>query len=138
MSRFYNNKHYISSAGYQNLNINGTPPTGQNSGNDAAVLIRVIRDDTLYADTHLTSIVISPQTRDGKLVPHLVAREGSFTQYKKNVYSPGHIKLNNGNINVSGLTIKTTNFIRDTFSSKVTTASGGGGGSSAPSQIWFG
>jgi len=140
MSRIYNNKRYAPADAYHALNINGIPPTGQNSRNDGTVLIHVIRDDTLYEDTHLKSIVISPTIKDGKLVDHYVARDGKYTHYKSENL-PSSIRVNNELLNNSAVavTIQVAPYIRATFSSKLVTGSGEAVETPAgPSQVWFG
>jgi len=137
MSRIYDNKRYASADVYHTLNINGIPPTGQNSRKDNAVLIRVIRDDTLYEDTHLKSVVISPTVKDGKLVDHYVARDGKYTHYKsKNDQSS--IKINDASLDKNAVTIQVAPYIRPIFSSKLVVAGEVIEQDTGPSQIWIG
>lgn len=139
MSRIYDNKRYAPAGAYHTLNINGIPPTGQNSRNDGTVLIHVIRDDTLYEDTHLKSVVISPTVKDGKLVNHYVARDGKYTHYEsKNVQSS--IKFNEASLDKNAVTIQVAPYIRATFSSKLTTGEVAEVSETpaGPSQVWFG
>ena len=141
MSRIHNNKHYTSIHAYHALNINGIPPTGQNSKNDASGLINIIRDHVLSGNTHLAQIIISPTVSDGKLTTHEIARSGKYTFYNVNTRSEHNIKINGVSTypNESYLTIRTTRYIRDIYSSKLVTASAnnaGGGGGSSVTQYW--
>jgi len=136
MSRIYNNKHYTNHHAYHALNINGVPPTGQNTKNDSHGLIEVVRSHALSSNTHLAQIIVSPTIPDGKLTEHEIARSGKYTFYHVNTRSEHNIKINGSSTypNASYLTIRTTRYIRDTYSSKLVTASSGG--SSAVTQYW--
>lgn len=140
MSRIYNQKHYTNIHAYHALNINGIPPTGQNSNHDRSGLINVIRDESLGSDTHLAQIMISPTVSDGKLTTHEIARSGEYTFYNVNTRSEHNIKVNGISTypNRSYLTISTNRYARNIYSSKLSSGSSGGGGSSTPTQIWIG
>lgn len=93
-------------------------------------------------ETHLTSIVISSTTKDGKLVEHAVARDGEWNHYNTITNKTNAIKLNGSNVFDETINIVTSVYKRDTFSSKVTTtvesSDGGESESSTPTQIWIG
>jgi len=143
MSGYRDNKHYVDINAYHNIQVNDkqmaytSPFVGNN------VLINVVTDSDMTTDTHITSIVISDTVKDGKYVEHLIARDGSFTHYKKDTYFTNNVKVNGESIATNpAVSIMTSWYRRDTFSSKITTtveSSGGGESeSSTPTQIWIG
>ena len=136
MSRFNNNKHYSNASDYHAIIINGKRRTVIENN----VIINVARDENLAAETHLKSIVISNTVKDGKLVEHAVAREGSFNHYKKNINSTYNIKVNGAPINRPNVfSIMTSWYKRDIFSSKIATVSEGGGETTVTfTQTWIG
>jgi hypothetical protein len=137
VSRFSNNKFYQDGSAYHPLNINDMNAMSDlhNTNNGPFTLINVIRNVSLYQDTHIASIVISPETKDGKLVEHLVARDGSYTHYKQNFVS-SNVQVNGFSIKKPAVTINTSKYQRDTFSSKDAVAAAAV--DAGPSQIWIG
>lgn len=145
MSRFANNKFYQDGAAYHPLNINGAPGVldKQNRNGGPVTLIHIDRNKTLFDETHLNRVTISPETLDSKLVEHYVARDGSYTHYKTGTI-PSLLKINSNSIDPLGfknqpqpaVVIKTTMYVQDTFSSK--TAVAAAAAEAGPSQIWIG
>ena len=136
MSRFSNNKFYQHASAYHPLNINGMDAMSDmhNTNNGPFALIHVKRNSSLFEETHIATVVISDETKDGKLVEHLVARDGSYTHYKQNFVS-SNVKVNGSSAKTPAVTIQTTTYVRDTFSSKTAVAAAADTG---PSQIWIG
>jgi hypothetical protein len=137
MSEFRNNKHYSLANAYHkiNLNDNRLSPLAPN------FIIHSINDSSMTEETHLTSIVISSTTKDGKLVEHAVARDGKWNHYNTNTNRTHSVKLNGTNVSDETINIVTSVYKRDIFSSKITTSAGGSeSGSETPafSQTWVG
>lgn len=139
MSEFRNNKHYSYANGYHNIRVNGHLLQSIYTPNN--VIINVLTDSDMTTDTHIKSVVVSDTNKDGKYVEHIVARDGSFTHYDKDKLRTENIKVNGSSIHTNpAVSIMTTWHIRDTFSSKITTAvaSETPAEDTGPSIQWFG
>lgn len=136
MSEFRNNKHYSLSNAYHKIKINdlSLSPLEPN------FIIHSINDSSETEETHLTSIVISSTTKDGKLVEHAVARDGKWNHYSPITNKTYGVKVNGNNVFDETINIVTSVFKRDTFSSKITTTveSETPAADTSPTQLWYG
>ena len=136
MSEFRNNKHYSLANAYHQIKINDK----RSSPLEPNFIIHSINDSDMTEETHLTSIVISSTTKDGKLVEHAVARDGEWNHYNPTTNRTHAIKLNGSNVFDETIRIVTSVYKRDIFSSKITTTveSETPAADTGPNQIWYG
>lgn len=135
MSQFRNNKHYSLANAYHQINLNDE----RLSHSERNFIIHSIKDSGLTEETHLTSIVISSTTKDGKLVEHAVARDGKWNHYNTNTNKTHSVKLNGTNVSDETINIVTSVYKRDIFSSKIAAASETPAAVEAgPTQVWYG
>lgn len=136
MSEFRNNKHYSLANAYHKINVNGT----RQSFTERNFIIHSITDSSETEETHLTSIVISSTTKDGKLVEHAVARDGEWNHYNPTTNKTHAVKLNGSNVFDETIRIVTSVYKRDIFSSKITTAAASEtpAADAGPTQVWYG
>lgn len=135
MSKIKDNKHYTTQHAYHVLNVNGL-----NNKIDSLGVINVKRDDSLYDETHLASVVISPLVPDSTIVDHAVAREGRFNFYNNHTNDNSAVKINSepAHPNKSCINIVTTKYTRPIYSSKLVVAGEVIEQDTGPSQIWIG
>jgi len=135
VSEFRNNKHYSLANAYHQINLNARQPFTERN-----FIIHSITDSDMTEETHLTSIVISPTTKDGKLVEHAVARDGEWNHYNPITNKTHAVKVNGSNVFDETIRIVTSVHKRDIFSSKITTTveSETPAADTGPNQIWYG
>jgi len=137
VSQFRNNKHYSLANAYHQINLNDN----RLSPSEPNFIIHSIKDSDMTEETHLTSMVISSTTKDGKLVEHAVARDGKWNHYNPNTNKTHSVKLNGTDVSDETINIVTSVYRRDIFSSKITTTAAASEETPAdtgPTQLWYG